>query len=190
MQTIDRYWLEALGGIEIVGTYVLFLGMASALMVFLDASIFSFSYPSLIRQNNAGNFSHFREEVRRIFIYTIIASLAFCISSWIILPYLLHWVGNPLYEQSLWLYPWVLAASVINAVGMVPHYALYARGCDRPIIYSHLAALPAFAFSTWAISRIEPLLAVPAGVVAAFTLILVWKTGAYLKIAPGPGRAL
>jgi O-antigen/teichoic acid export membrane protein len=41
MQTIDRYWLDALSGIEMVGAYVILLGVAGTLMTLLDACIFS-----------------------------------------------------------------------------------------------------------------------------------------------------
>ncbi|TGU42107.1 hypothetical protein EN795_35725, partial [bacterium M00.F.Ca.ET.152.01.1.1] len=52
IQTADRYWMEDLGGIEAVGAYVLFLGVAGTLMVFLDAGVFSFSYPALISHSH------------------------------------------------------------------------------------------------------------------------------------------
>lgn len=182
MQTIDRYWLEALGGIELVGAYVLFLGVASTMMTFLDAGVFSFTYPALIRHRHAGEHDMARARVRQMLVYTLLSCTAFGLISWLLLPLLLDWVGNPVYKQALYLYPWVLLAMVLNALSMVPHYALYAQGHDKPIIYSHVAALPTFALSTWAISQIQPILAVPAGLLMAFLLILIWKTLAYWRL--------
>ena len=183
MQTVDRYWLEALGGIELVGAYVLFVGIAAALMVFLDAGVFSFIYPALIRHNHNGEYDLARAKVRQMLVQTLGFSLAFGLASWLLLPYLLKWVGNPVYEQAIGLYPWIVLATGLNAVGMVPHYALYAAGHDRPIIHSHIAALPAFALPTWAISQYYPVPAVPAGLVISFTLVLVWKALAYRNLA-------
>lgn len=34
IQTFDRYWIEHLGGVELVAAYVLFIGMAGSLLVF------------------------------------------------------------------------------------------------------------------------------------------------------------
>lgn len=184
MQTIDRYWLEALVSIEVVGAYVLFLGVAGAMMVFLDAGVFSFTYPALISHNHNKEHDLAKAKVRQMFIQTVACSLAFGIVSWLLLPWLLEWVGNAVYKEMLYLYPWVLAAMVINAIGMVPHYALYAQGRDKPIVISHIAALPAFALSTWAISRFDPVLAVPAGLVTGFTVILLWKAWAYRNAQP------
>lgn len=46
--TIDRYWVQLIGGLELVGAYVLFVGVANTLITFLDAGVFSFAYPSMI----------------------------------------------------------------------------------------------------------------------------------------------
>lgn len=180
MQTFDRYWLQSLADIETVGAYVLFFGIASALLVFLDAAVFSFAYPALIGHHHQAETVQARVLVKQMGLQTLAVSLAFAVISWIALPYLLSWVGNPIYQNALGLFPWILAATMINAISMVPHYALYARGQNRSIIWSHITALPVFALSTWAISAYNPVVAVPAGLLTAFGLILVWKTIAYL----------
>lgn len=182
VQTLDRYWLEALVGIELVGAYVLFLGIAGAMMVFIDAGILSFGYPALITFHHRKEYARAREKVRQMLYQTLVVCTGFAIISWLALPYLLAWVGNPAYEDTMFLYPWLLAAMTINAIGMVPHYGLYGARRDKPIIYSHLAALPAFALTVFLLGHSYPAHAVPAGLVAAFAIILVWKTMAYLKM--------
>lgn len=182
IQTLDRYWLEALGGIETVGAYVLFLGVASALMTFLDAGVFAFTYPALIQHSHAGEHEQARIKVRKMLVQTLVFSAAFGVASWFLMPYLLDWVANPVYKKALYFYPWLLMATVLNAVGMVPHFALYARAQDRPIIYSHLASLPAFILATWALGPSQARLAIPIALNIAFAVILVWKTWAYLLL--------
>lgn len=73
-------------------------------------------------------------------------------------------------------------AMIINSISMVPHFALYARGCDKPIIQSHMAALIAFLGTTWALSKSYPILAVPIGLNLSFALILIWKAVAYKNL--------
>ncbi|WP_202359570.1 lipopolysaccharide biosynthesis protein [Mesorhizobium sp. 113-3-3] len=179
IQTADRYWMEGLGGIETVGAYVLFLGVASTLMVFLDAGVFSFSYPALISHSHKREYDLARATVRQMFFQTLAISVAFGFVSWTLLPYLLHWVDKAVYQDAFGLYPWVVLAAITNAVGMVPHYALYARGVDKPIIYSHIAALPVFVISTWCLSKSHAELAVPISMTISFTLIMIWKAVAY-----------
>ena len=181
-QTIDRYWLESLGGIEMVGAYTLMIGVAGTLMTFLDAGVFAYTYPALITHSHRQEHEAARARVRQMFFQTLALSAAFGIVSWLLLPYLLDWINKPAYLNAIGLYPWLLMAMIINAVGLTPHYALYARGCDKPIICSHIAALPIFAVATWAFSKSYPALAVPIGLNIAFAVILVWKTFAYWQL--------
>jgi O-antigen/teichoic acid export membrane protein len=182
VQTFDRYWLEALGGIELVGAYVLLLGVAGTLLTFLDAAVFSFAYPALIQHSHKGEHQVARKKVKLLLIQTLVISAFFGVISWFLLPYFLDWIGNPVYQNHIHWYPWLLSAMTINAVGLVPHFALYARGEDKPIIYSHVAGLLTFCGLTWAISGRYSALAVPIGLNAAFVVILVIKSFFYCTL--------
>lgn len=182
VQTFDRYWLEALGGIEIVGVYVLFFGVASTLLTFLDAGVFAFTYPALIKHHQAQENGIARSKVNQMLGFTVLLSTGFSVVSWLLLPYLLLWIENSVYLNSINIYPWLLAAMIINAIGMVPHYALYARGYDKPIIKSHIAALVAFLLVTWLLSERLSVLAVPIGLNFSFAVILAWKSIVYWKL--------
>lgn len=182
VQTFDRYWLESLVGIETVAAYVLLLGIASTLLVFLDAGIFSFTYPALIKHNHERQYGAARIKIRSMCSQTVVLSSAFALVSWLLLPYFIRWIENPVYSNALHLYPWLLLATVLNAFGMVPHFALYARGKDKPIIYSHILGLLSFLASTWVLSKSYPALAVPLGLCFAFLVILFWKTAAFICV--------
>jgi O-antigen/teichoic acid export membrane protein len=182
IQTFDRYWLEALAGIEYVGIYVLFLGIAGSMMAFLDAGIFAFGYPEIIKHNHSNQYATARTKVREMLVQTIVVCLAFGVVSWLALPYLLAWIDNPVYADGKFLYPWIWAAMSLNAVGLVPHYGLYGAGYDRPIIYSHIAALPVFVLMAYTLGYFEPTLAVPIGLLVAFAFILIWKSSAYIRM--------
>ena len=179
VNTFDRYWLEALGGIDMVAAYVLLLGVAGTVMTFLDAGIFAYAYPALIQHHHKDEHAQARARVRQVLWQTAIISVAFALVSCLLLPYLLRWIGNPVYIEAAHLYPWLLLATVLNAFSMAPHYGLYAKGNDKPIIYSHGTSLVFFVASTWLLSgRFGPM-AVLLGLNLAFALILVWKSFAY-----------
>ncbi len=178
-QTFDRYWLEDLGGIEMVGAYVLLLGVAGSLLTFLDAAIFSFAYPALIKLNHRGEYQEVRKKVKSMLFQTILISALFGLVSWLLLPYFLTWIGNPIYQKNISWYPWLLSAVVINAVGLVPHFALYALDADKPIIYSNLSGFFGFCMVTWILGYTYGALAIPIGLNAAFISILISKTIAY-----------
>lgn len=180
LQTLDRYWLKALVDIEALGAYVLFMGVAGTLMVFLDSGVFSYAYPELIKLHQQRRHDIIRQKVKVMLGYTIIFSVGFSLISWKLLIYLLAWIDNPVYPKYLVMYPWLLLAMIVQAISMVPHFALYSTGTDKPIIYSHIAALIAFPLTVWPLGHYWPILAVPLGINVSFAVILVWKTIAYL----------
>ena len=189
VQTFDRYWLEALGGIELVGAYVLMIGIAGTLLAFLEAAVFAFSYPALIRLHHQKKGVEARRQVKIMFHQTLIISLVFGLVSWLVLPFLLDWIGNPIYMKAASWYPWLLLAMIFNAIGMVPHYALYARGADRSIVYSHILALMVFIIVTYVLSGYWGVVAIFFGLNAAFIIILMWKLFAYFSVIRGEMRS-
>jgi O-antigen/teichoic acid export membrane protein len=184
--TVDRYWLQSLAGLEVVGAYVLFIGVASTLMAFLDAGVFSFAYPSMIAAYRNNDPELYRKKMREMLFLTVTLSAGFAIVSMAILPYLLEWLGKEVYQQNYPLFYWLLLATILNAIGMVPHYAVYSQGRDRSIIQSHLTALPVFVFVTAVASFWTPLIAVPLGLCASQLFIIFWKLRAYLQCTPAP----
>ena len=182
IQTVDRFWLQDLAGIDIVGAYVLFFGVASALGVFLDAAIFSFRYPQLIAMHSNGQSNALHLTTRAMGAATILTILAFAVASCAALPLLLKWIGKDLFLEHIQLYYWILAATAAYSLAMVPHYALYAMGHDRPIIASHVTGLSVFVVATLVLSTIYRTYAVPIGVLIAMSVVLLWKGAAYLKV--------
>lgn len=181
IQTTDRYWLEALGGHEMLAAYVLYFGVASALLTFLDAGVFSYTYPKLIQYFHQNDDALASSLIKRSLLQTMALCVVFAIASWLILPYLLAWIDNPLYYDQIGLYPWLLSATILNALSMIPHYALYARGMNRHIIFSHIAALVTFTCSVWLLSGAFSGMAVLYAVNASFIVVLVIKTATYFN---------
>lgn len=188
--TLDRYWLEALAGLEVLGAYVLFMGVANAMMSFLDAGVFAFIYPGLISAFQKQRADAFRQGVKKLLIQTAGFSLIFAVMALLLIDPLLGWLDKPLYREQQGMFPWILMATVLYALGMIPHYALYAQGQDRPIIHSHIVSLTVFIPATWLFSKQWPHIAIPLGLCAAFFLILLWKLQAYFRLTPVPYRSL
>ena len=184
--TVDRYWIQFLEGLEVVGAYVLFIGVANTLMVFLDAAVFSFAYPAMIVAYQNNEPTEYRKKMREMLVLTLMFSIVFAVICMLLFPHLLEWLGKDVYLQNYSLFYWVLLATILNALGMIPHYAVYSQKCDRSIIQSHLAALPIFVLVTTIASNWNPLLAVPIGLCASQIFIIGWKLQAYLQCTPKP----
>ena len=188
--TLDRYWLEAIAGLEVLGVYVLFVGITNAMISFLDAGVFAFSYPGLISAFQQQRPEVFRQGVKRLFMQTVGFSLIFAMLALLLIGPLLDWLDKPLYREQQGIFLWVLIAALLYALGMIPHYSLYAQGKDRPIIYSHIAGLGIFIPATWLFSNVWPYIAIPLGLCVAFSLILLWKSVAYFWLTSAQYRLL
>lgn len=185
---LDRYWFEALAGIEALATYVFFIGVSSVLVSFLDAGVFAFIYPVLIGAYNKKDSVLFRDNLRRLLMQTLILGFVVIFVSLILIDPVLRWLNRPLYIQHKDIFFWLLLANFLYALGMVPHYALYAQGFDRPIIYSHVASFIVFVGATWFISNFTLYLAVPLGLCASFFVVLLWKVVAFNLLTPSQYR--
>jgi O-antigen/teichoic acid export membrane protein len=97
-------------------------------------------------------------------------------------PFVFDWIGRPIYAQHqpvLWL---LLAAAVAYAVGMVPHYGLYAKGADRVILVAHVSSLAVFVVVTAALAGQVPFAAAAWGLLAAFLWMGGLKFVAYRRL--------
>lgn len=182
--TVDRYWLKSISDLEVVGAYVLFFGVSSTMLAFLDAGVFTYSYPTLIKAYQSNEPRMFRNKMREMLIHTILAAVIFSVVSLALLPYLLLWLDNPIFATYQFLYYWLLTAMVLNVLGLVPHYALYSQNHDRPIIQSQIFGFIIFIVSAWLLSADYTAIAVPAALCVTFTFILFWKTLAYIRLTP------
>jgi len=186
--TVDRYWFADLASLQTLGAYVLFMGISSALVSFLDAGVFAFIYPGLISAYHNKDSAAFKLKLRGLLLQTLIFAGVFAIVALLIIDPLVTWLDKPLYLEHKDLFPWTLLITLLYSIGMIPHYALYAQGLDRPIIQSHIASFLIFFPVTWLLSRYWPLQAVPAGLCIAFLFILLWKCLAFVRLTPAQYR--
>lgn len=188
--TLDRYWFESLNGLDVLGAYVLYMGMTNALMSFLDAGVFAFKYPGLISAFHAKDDARFRHGMKTMFLQTVVLSVMFAVGAIFVVEPLLTWLDRPIYSQHLYLFYWLLVVMLLYAVGMVPHFGLYAQGSDQPLIRSHVVGVIVFVLVTLAFARLVPQLAVVIGLCASFGTILIWKAIAFQRSTPKQYRLI
>jgi O-antigen/teichoic acid export membrane protein len=156
------------------------MGVATGLMVILDAGVFSYGYPELIRMHHTGDHSLAIRRLRHMLYQTIAVSATFTIVTWLLLPVILSWIGNPYYLSKISMFPYIMFAMFLLALSQVPHWGLYAQGRDKPIIVSQFAGLATFMVSAWFTRYSLGTYSVLLGLNAAFGVILFWKSAVYL----------
>ncbi|WP_286714667.1 oligosaccharide flippase family protein [Marinobacter sp. tcs-11] len=186
--TVDRYWFEALAGLDVLGAYVLFIGMCMALLGFMDAGVFTFLYPAMIAAHANNNAAEFRKKYHQLAWQTVVLTALFSVCAWLAAMPLLQWLDKPLYLERIDLFAWLLLSTGLFVVGMIPHYGLYARGQDKALIVAHIAGFLVFLASTAALAPIAGELAVPFGLISAFAFMLAWKTFQFYRLTPADWR--
>ena len=184
--TADRYLIDMFNGVEVVAAYVLFVGIGNAVMSFLDAGVFSFQYPKLVAAASQGDGSGFRSENRLLWRNTLVATGVLTIAAFVCTPPVVAWLDRPSYLEHIGLLSWVLLAIAFTALGMVPHYALFARHKDRVIIAAHVLSLPVFFLFAWLLRPALGSETVAAAVTASAAFIFLFKLTAYLNGSRAP----
>lgn len=182
--TVDRYWVELLLGLDVLGVYVLFIGLATALISFLDAGVFVYIYPTLIFAYGKGDTDLFRKVMKRLCVNSLWIIIIFIISAYWALPYIVSFINKAVYTEYQWMFPWILLSIVLWAIGMIPQFALYAQGKDKHVIYSYIFGLIVFVVSAYIISKFVKDYAVLGGLCLSFGLMFVWKVLIYYMHTP------
>lgn len=176
--TIDRFWADALGGPAALGAYVLFVGLAMAVLSFLDAAVIDFAYPRIVAAVKSGRVADYFIGMKSLALSVVVSVLVLCAGCWVTSLVLVYWLDNPTYSENAYLLPWILLATAIYGISMIPHVGLYARGQDKVIIFSQLGALATFVIVA-TIGSGAGMSIVPLALVAAFTVLLAWKSIAF-----------
>lgn len=169
LTTVDRFVVEGLSSMDLLGVYVFYSSMTGAIMGILDAAVFSFLYPRLVRAQRVGDIRVYRRIRSEMIWSTLVVSIGLAILIALFTPFLLDWIDRPLYAEHqplLWL---LLMVTVVYCIGMIPHYGLYARGADRSILAAHVSSLLVFALVTSMSAKSYPMEAAAIGLLAAFT---------------------
>lgn len=183
--TLDRYWVREVAGVEVLAAYVLFAGVANAVMAFLEAGVFVFLYPKLILAVTRNDRNDFRRGIRVLLYQTLGVTLVFGVLAALLTHPVLAWLGKPVYETKIPLLYILLVAAAINAASMVPHYGLYAMSHDRHIIGSHILTLLVFVLLAYTLTRWTVVYGVPLALCGALGCMLVYKTIAFLRFIRG-----
>lgn len=174
----DRYWIEMLAGMEVLGAYVLFIGITNVLITVLEAGVFSFSYPAMTMAWQQGEKARFNKLLTQLAFHTLSTAIVFSALSALAIEFVLTWLGKTLYIRHQGLFFWVLLSTALYALSTVPHYGLYAKRLDAPIIRSHVLAIIVFPISLFSIAPHAPILAVPISTCITFSLVGLLKAWA------------
>lgn len=179
LTTLDKYWLASLQGKEVLGAYVLFGAMAASLVSFLDAGVFSFLYPKMIKAASDQDYQKLSILVKKVGWQTLAFSLFFSLFLLMVISPFLSFLNKPSYKENYEIFYLMLLAIFFNAISYIFHYALYSLKKDKDILSSHIFGFFVFILGTFVVSKWSSLYAVPIGLLLAYFSVLCIKAIVY-----------
>jgi len=179
---LDKYAFEFTSGLDKLAAYILLLGIANAMISFLDSGVFVFYYPNMIAAYKNKDFAAFDSNLRKMIVQVVVFCFIFTSLSMLSINFVLDLIGKDIYRNSVYLLPWLLLAFTLYALSSIPQYCLYACKCDRPIILSHILALPVFVASCLLFSSMYQELAIPISMVSVFLFVFIFKYISWMRV--------
>jgi len=177
--TFDRYFLKQFAGLEVVGAYTFYGGIAMAVMAFLEAAVFVFRYPRMVHAWRHGDHETYTAEWWCLLYQTAIVLAALVAGAAILAPLVADLTGRAIYAEHLEILWVMLVAVTFQALGMIPHYGLYAMHRDRWILLAHAGGLAVFLVAAAVLGPAWPVFGVPTAVAVGFAGVFLVKLLAY-----------
>ncbi|EAU7578276.1 polysaccharide biosynthesis protein, partial [Salmonella enterica] len=134
--TFDRFAVEHIAGLKILGVYTLFISMTAAIQSFLDTILISFSFPKLAKLCYRKDYIGFIAGMKSFAFKLIAVSLLLCICCFFTGYILIQWIGKIEYWELLPLFQLLIVATFIYCLSLIPHLGLYALRKDKMIVWS------------------------------------------------------
>ena len=154
----DKIFLKDIVNLNIVGVYVFYFGVASAIQSFVDILVVSKYYPELIRQVNEdidrGNVS-LSKKIVRDFLNKILATAFFmCIVSIPACYFVVKFLNKSDYLAYFPVYISLLVANVVFLIAMPYHYFLYALKRDSFLVRINIFTFGLFLLLSYVLIRL------------------------------------
>ncbi|MCF5910119.1 hypothetical protein K3H35_15155 [Aeromonas veronii] len=182
ISTVDRYWFESLVNRDALGYYVFYSGLVSALVSFLDAAVFSFIYPKLVQHAGNSDNKSFSLLMKKMLRQTIYFAGLFILSAIYLIDFILMLVNRFDGNTYIYVFYFLLFSTILQALSYIPHYGLYARGFDKPIIFINIGGFFMFLIVAFAFLNVSETYAIPISLCITYSFILLAKTFFYYSL--------
>ncbi|WP_189373011.1 hypothetical protein [Vogesella alkaliphila] len=131
MLSADRFLVNYFGGIIQVAPYVVFIGVANAMISLVEAGVFVFYYPKLVAAVFEVRFFDFQNLYKKMSAQAVLSFFAFSILSAFFTIFAFRYLGKAVYLNSKMMFFLVLLSSFFKVLSMIPQYALTALKRDN-----------------------------------------------------------
>lgn len=177
--TFDRYFIENVGGLEVLASYVLFIGMATAVISFIDAGVVDFAYPKIVAASRSLNKEEFNREMTSLMRNVILLGASLIVMCAFVSYFIVGYIGKPVYVNNIYILYWLLLITGINALSLIPHIGLYSLGKDRAIVSSQVLGFIVFVVTVIIFKGFYGVTSILFALCLGWLTILLFKVAAY-----------
>lgn len=139
--TLDRYAFEALNSLALLGAYSVYMGVASAMLSFMESGVFVFHYPKMMKAYKEDKLAEFEQAYRKLAKQSVVWLGALMTGAAVAGAIVFPLVEEPIYGENLPLFFAIIVAMAVFIVGYIAQYGLYTTTRDKSIIASNLFGL-------------------------------------------------
>lgn len=179
--TYDRYAVEALSSLDVLGVYVFYMGIIMGAISVLDPAVFSFLYPRMLHSYSRKDFVAFKKTFKELIVSTLLISLLLSGIAWFAMPYFIDWLDKPIYKEHIDAFMVLIFMGIAYGIGMIPHYALYAMRKDKWIVIAHISSMGVFVIALKLLQLNTGIMTVSVALLTAFIWMGLVKAVGYLS---------
>lgn len=180
--TADKFVMDILNSRDLVAAYALYSGAAMALVNFLDAGVFQFAYPKVVSAFRRNETVLFVKELSTLRRTAVSLALFLGLSVIGVAPFVFSSLADKVYIENIHVLWILITGSALFGISLIYHYALYAAGHDKFIVFIHLIAVAIFGSAILMLGRGLPVETPAIAVLAACTFILAGKYFIFRKL--------
>ena len=149
ISTGDKFLLEQMSNIDIVGVYVFYSSLTVGATAFIHAGVIVFSTPKIITAYQKKDFFTFRY-LMNIFLKELSFSIfLMTLGLYFFMPYIATWIGKSIYLEYYDAFYVILITASLILIGSHPGTYLYASRRDKYIAGANLSVLIVFLLLSW-----------------------------------------
>lgn len=144
ISTGDRFLLEQMSDLSIVGIYVFYVSLTVGATAFIHAGVIVFSTPKIVTAFQKGEFLEFQHLMNQFFKELSISIIVMMMALYIFMPFIIEWVDKVSYLEHYNVFYIILATAGVTVLNSHPGTYLYASRRDKFILLSNISALLVF----------------------------------------------
>jgi O-antigen/teichoic acid export membrane protein len=176
VSSLDRFVVERLAGSAVVAKYALTVMIGMVIPNVADSAVMAYAFPRQIMEYRRGDWAAFKRVTAQSARSAAAVIVVLSAGAVVMGAQLGSILGNEHYQLPV---QWVglgIGAGALFAIGLLPHYVLYAANRDRDILLANVAGFVVFTAAVAAARVLASVTAVLVGITISYAVLLGIKT--------------